>query len=103
MSPQKLLFWTPFAVLTLAAAMFGFQYGWIVWHSTETDVINRFAASYVAQTGAPATDCRALPGENEHIWLVVICGPVPFNPTQQYEYHVNRLGALVHFEGPQAP
>jgi hypothetical protein len=40
---------------------------------TETEVIDRAAADYVAETGGVRTDCAARPAGGAGIWLVVIC------------------------------
>ncbi len=95
-----MMIWAPFGLLVLASAGLGLRWGWIALNTSETDVISRYAARYVAQTGGPITDCRALPGEDQGIWLVVICGPTPVDLTRHYEYHVNRLGGLEYSGGP---
>lgn len=87
------LWWAPFALLTLAGAIYVFRLGLIAATITETDVISRYAQDYVAEAGAGAalTDCHARPGNEEPgIWIVVICA----GPDGVRSYHVNRFGGL---------
>lgn len=92
----------PLGVLTVVAGLFVFRAGYIAAHLTETDVINHYAARYVAEgpDGARATDCVARPGGSEAIWLVVSCG----GPAHIVQYRVDRRGRLIMGEtsGPQA-
>lgn len=69
------LWWAPLVVLTLAAGLVAFHQGWIRAHLTETDVINHYAARYVAQAQGEAevTDCVAQPGTGRGVWLVIRC------------------------------
>lgn len=93
---MRWLFWTPLAVLAVGAGLFGLRLGYAALTLSETDVINHYAARYVAEApgGAPS-DCVAFPGPaRSGIWLVVACGQ-PCAPGRQ-EYHVNRLGRFVH-------
>ena len=94
--------WLPVVALTLAVGVYALRLGWVAATITETDVIERYAAVYVGETGAARTDCRAVPGQGGAVWLVVICGPVPFDPARHYEYHANRLGGLVFQGGPSS-
>jgi hypothetical protein len=82
--------WLPLGVLTVVAGLFLFRAGWIVANLTETDVINHFAARYVADQGEGArmTDCTAVPAADPGIWLVVRCGG-------KVSYPVDRFGRLV--------
>ncbi|MEL6645322.1 MAG: hypothetical protein AAFQ79_15430 [Pseudomonadota bacterium] len=41
---------------------------------TETEVINAMADRYVAETGGARTECLAVPGSAEKVWLEVRCG-----------------------------
>lgn len=87
------LWWTPFALLLLVGAVYVFRLGMIAARIAETDVINRYAAVYMAETGAAAAleDCHARPGLDEPgIWIVVICA----GPEGRRSYHVNRFGGL---------
>ncbi|WP_370401805.1 hypothetical protein [Sulfitobacter sp. JB4-11] len=87
------LWWAPFALLTLVGAIYVFRLGFIAATITETDVINRYAADYVAETGSGAAlaDCHARPGRGEPgIWIVVVCA----GPEGVRSYHVNRFGGL---------
>lgn len=86
--------------LALGAAWLGLVWGRAAL-VTETEVIERYAARYLADrardgTGDTAriTDCHAVPGQAGGIWLVVVCGPGPGDPGRIYEYRVNRMGGL---------
>jgi hypothetical protein len=101
------LWWAPLGLLTLWAAVHFFRMGWIALRMTETDVINSFATRYLESrhrdgtaAGARATDCVAYPGEDRGIWLVISCGPTPYDPHRHYEYNVNRFGGLEYGSGP---
>ncbi|MFK7765104.1 MAG: hypothetical protein AB8B62_17710 [Roseobacter sp.] len=103
------LWWTPLVVVTLACALFWFRMGWIAAFTTETEVINTYAARYLENRkrdgtaeGAKPTDCAAYPGQAPGIWLVIRCGPTPFDPTRHYEYHVNRLGNFEYGWNPHS-
>jgi hypothetical protein len=102
--------WAPLAVLCALAALLGLRYGIQVASLTETDVINRFADRYLADraaagtgAGAARTDCMAYPAapEDHGIWLIVSCGPTPYDAARQYEYAVSRSGRLVQARGPE--
>lgn len=82
------LWWTPLAVLTVVAGLLLFRQGWIAAHMTETDVINHYAARYVADHGGSRTDCIALPGRADDVWIEVRCGATVIYP-------VDRAGRLV--------
>lgn len=89
------LWWLPLVVLTIIVGLFVFRLGWIRAHLTETDVINHFAARYVVETGGQATvtDCVALPGQQEGVWLVVRCAPPDGGAVQRFP--VDRSGRLL--------
>jgi len=90
------LWWTPLAVLTLLAGLLLFRQGWIAAHMTETDVIDHFAARYVAEHGGQKSDCVAVPGRSAQVWIEVHCGDVAIYP-------VDRAGRLISLpEGPDA-
>ena len=93
------LWWAPFALLTLAAAIYVFRLGVIAATITETDVINRYAQEYLRDAGAGAslTDCHARPGTAEPgSWIVVVCA----GPDGRRSYHVNRFGGLEYRDRP---
>lgn len=93
------LWWAPFALLTLAGAIYVFRLGLIAATITETDVINRYAQMYVMEgsAGAVLEDCHARPGREEPgIWIVVVCA----GPEGLRSYHVNRFGGLEYRDRP---
>ncbi|MEP2642038.1 hypothetical protein [Roseobacter sp.] len=101
------LWWVPFGVVTLCCALFWFRMGWIAAFTTETDVINTYAARYLEDRahdeigqGAKPTDCVAYPGKTHGIWIVVSCGPSHFDARRHYEYYVNRFGGLEFSSSP---
>lgn len=87
------LWWGPLVVLTFVAGLFVFREGWIRANLSETDVINHFAAQYVAQTGGNAqmTDCMAEPGQQTGVWIVVQCQ----SDSGAAQFLVDRFGRLV--------
>ncbi len=91
------LWWAPLVVLTAIAGLFVFRLGWVRANLTETDVIMHYAALYVAARGGEAkmTDCVAVPGGAEGVWLTVRCG----TDAAAVSYPVDRYGRLV---APQA-
>ncbi|MHA6325588.1 hypothetical protein [Roseivivax sp. CAU 1753] len=105
--PRWALF-LPFALIVALAALFGWRQGWLVANVTETEVIEDYAARYMtarhaAGTGAGAapTDCRARPDPGAVSWLVVVCGPEPYDPSRHYTFYVNRFGGLDRLVGPK--
>ncbi|MEM8577650.1 MAG: hypothetical protein AAGF60_07340 [Pseudomonadota bacterium] len=96
------MWWLPFGGLLAAVAVLGLRYGGQAAALTETDVINTYAARYVAAQGEGArlTDCVARPGQGE-VWLVVSCTAPGGTPI--YDYHVNRFGALIDPPAPPRP
>ena len=99
-----MILWGPFALFVAGGAVLGLRYGYLAATTSETDMIARYAARYVetrAQAGdqtAQLTDCLAYPGAERGIWIVVICG----GTGGRFEYHVNRIGGLVHMTAPGA-
>ena len=105
--PRWALF-LPFALMVALAALFGWRQGWLVANVTETQVIEAYAERYLAAraaagTGADAarSDCRARPDPGGASWLVVVCGPEPYDPARHYTYYVNRFGGLDRVVGPE--
>ena len=62
----------PIAAMTVAAGYLGLQMGQPV---TETEIITRYAAHYVAEqgSGAQMIDCLAIPNQRRDVRLVVRC------------------------------
>ncbi|MBV7393540.1 hypothetical protein [Mameliella sediminis] len=86
---MRVLLWLPLAALVLFGAIQAFRAGWIVAHLSESAAIETYAARYMQETGAPAADCTAVPGEK--VWLVIRCG----TGEDRRIYRVNRFGGLV--------
>ncbi|MGR3503785.1 hypothetical protein [Pseudaestuariivita sp.] len=88
--------WLPFGALVLATGVIAFVAGWQVRGVTETDVIERYAARYLAEAGEGArrTDCLAVPGEGR-VWIEVHC--------KGFIYHASRSGRLVFTSRPEGP
>ena len=99
----RVLWWAPFAVFLVFWAIVGFRYGVKAQDTSETDVINRYAALYLedAGEGAALTDCVAYPSTDLGIWLVVSCA-APLRAAS-VDYYVNRIGGLEYFERPAKP
>lgn len=95
------LWWMPLVVLTVFAGLLVFRQGYVAANITETDVINHYAAIYVAEgpEGAKVTDCAARPGTADGVWLVVSCG----GAAHLVQYPVDRLGRLVDPVAPEGP
>lgn len=100
--------WAPLGGLVLVAAVFGYRAGYRVATLTETDVITTYAAQYMQDRiadgtgdGAAVTDCHAVPATaSRTAWLVVRCGPSPFDATRAYSYVISRSGRLLERQGP---
>lgn len=90
------------ALLALFALLAAAQYQRAALTITETQIIETYASQYLAAApeGAKLTDCRAKPGQNTGIRMVVICGPEPFDAARHYEFHVGPLGGLIAQHGP---
>lgn len=99
---SRFLWWAPFGALVLFFAVIGFRYGAMALSTTETEVINRYAAQYLEDAGGSAalTDCVAYPSDDLGIWLVVRCAAP--QRAQAYEYFVNRVGGLEYRHTPKA-
>lgn len=87
------LWFAPLAVLATALAAWGFRWGWIAATITETDVINTYAERYLSEGGAAArlTDCTALPGRRDGVWIIVRC----VQAGARFDYPVDRFGRLL--------
>ena len=85
--PPK-LYYLPVVLAIVLTGVVGFQLGRAA-PPSEGDVIERWAAEYVAWAGADAkaTDCFAMPGGGE-VWIVITC--VPKAPQQTITYAVMR-------------
>ncbi len=99
---NRWLYWAPVWLLTLGVGLYGLRLGWLAASITETDVINTYAARYVAaqkladpESAASVLDCIAVPGDARGVWLIVICGSGGCGPAYS-EFHVNRFGGFVH-------
>lgn len=69
---SRRLFFLPLIGLIAFAAYLGLRAGEV---PTETDIINRYAAAYVAQagTGAQLTDCAATTHPDDAVRMVINC------------------------------
>ncbi|MHA6345595.1 hypothetical protein [Roseivivax sp. CAU 1761] len=110
MTATRAIWFLPLCLLLLGAALLGWRQGWRAANVTAGEVVAAYAARYVAErraagTGADAgpADCRATAAAAQGQWLVVVCGPVPYDPARHYTYHVNRFGGLVRRVGPSRP
>lgn len=74
------------ALALAAAAWFGWQAGISTVGPGESEVIERLAARYAAQTGGAITDCHGEPAAEA--WIRVVCGP-------DWSYAVDRAGGIV--------
>lgn len=72
-------FFLPVGCLVAFAAYLGLRAGQV---PTETEIINRYAAAYVAEVGdgAAVTDCAATPHPHDAIRMVVVCQPAQGDP-----------------------
>ena len=88
-------------VLTVVAGLFVYRAGFVAANITETDVINHYAALYVAEgpEGASLSDCAAQPGAETGVWLVINCG----GAAHIVQYRVDRFGRLVEGAGVGGP
>lgn len=93
----RVLFWAPFVLLVLGVAVVVGRAGYVWANLTESDVIEKYAARYVASSpfeGAVRTDCVARPGVDRGVWISVACAPGG-DATRGVVYHVSRFGGLV--------
>lgn len=60
------------AILAIAGAL-GLWLGVASAPLTESEIIERHAADYVAETGGDRTDCYAIPSGVEGVRMIVIC------------------------------
>ncbi|PXW67712.1 hypothetical protein C7964_10561 [Loktanella sp. PT4BL] len=69
---RRAYFFLPLAALVALAAYLGLQYGQV---PSETEIINRYAATYLAAapTGASPTDCAATTHPDPAIRMVINC------------------------------
>jgi hypothetical protein len=87
--PRRLIF-LPVLGLVAAVAVLGLVLGGRAATTTETEVIDRVAARYVAETGAVREDCAARPAASAGLWLVVACG--------EHAYFIDSFGQIVDWE-----
>ena len=104
------LIWGPFLLFLSGWAVLGLRHGYLVATTDESAVIARFAEKYLEDRardgtgeGAAKTDCVAYPAapEDAPVWLVVSCGPTPYDAARHYEYYVTRTGRLENAGGPK--
>ena len=91
--PRRLIY-LPLLGLVAAAAALGLLLGGRAATKTETEVIDRVAARYVAETGAAHEDCAARPAESAGLWLVVACAG--------HAYFIDSFGCVVDVARPGA-
>ncbi len=106
---KRWLWWSPFALFAVCAAVLGLRQGYLVVAISETDVINRYAQQYLqdrardgTEDGAALTDCVAYPGAGRGIWLHIVCGPDGVDASRSYEYEVDRAGRFVRGWSPHS-
>lgn len=89
------MFFVPVMALAAAVAGIGLMLGGRFVGTTETEVIERYAARYLAEAGAGAvrSDCVARPAQSEGLWLVVACD---LRGGARFEYFVDAYGRLAH-------
>ncbi|WP_299962780.1 hypothetical protein [uncultured Roseobacter sp.] len=95
------LWFAPLAVVVLGGAGWAFRWGWILATITETDVITTYAQRYLTEGGAGArlTDCVAVPGQGEGVWIVVRCA----RSGVRFDYPADRFGRLLIIPQPSDP
>ena len=83
----------PLAAVVAAGVAMALLLGARAVTTTETEVIDRVAARYVAETGAGArpSDCAAVPARSAELWLVVTCAP---DKGDGREYFIDRFGRI---------
>lgn len=104
---MRWIWFIPLSALVLWTAWLGIRWGIIAASITESDVIDAYAQRYLedrardgSRVGASLSDCVAYPGEEKGTWLVISCGPSPYDASLHYEYYVDRLGQLRYSGGP---
>jgi len=86
----RAVFFLPLAVVVLGGVALALLLGGRAATTTETEVIERVAAMYVA-TGGARTDCRAVPAQSDGLWLVITCED---DAGRGVEYFVDRFGEV---------
>lgn len=79
------------------AAVLGYQWQRPV---SDTDIIDRYAAEFVATTGGQATECQAVPGGTETIRMVITCAA---GTERETIYHVGPRGARLTAPAEERP
>jgi hypothetical protein len=83
--------------LVVALGAWAFRLGWIAATITETDVIDIWAAHYLAShPEARSTDCTAQPGRGAPVWILVSC---MHRDGRRFDYPVDRMGRLLDVSG----
>ena len=86
------VWFAPLGLLVVLLALWGFRLGWIVATISETDVIEKWTARYLAEIPqGRATDCTGQPGTAPPVWILVSC-VAPSG--ERYDFPVDRLGRL---------
>ncbi|MEL6533509.1 MAG: hypothetical protein AAFN09_08315 [Pseudomonadota bacterium] len=80
------------AALVISATI-GFLLGRGSVPPSESEIIDRLAAGYAAETGGALTDCAARPGPGE-AWLTVFCD----GDAGRFAYSVDRYGRALEVE-----
>jgi peptidoglycan/LPS O-acetylase OafA/YrhL len=90
-TPRRLIL-LPLMAVVLAGAGLAAVLGVRAATTTETEVIARVAALYVAEAGGGAarTDCRARPARSAELWLLVICE----RDGRGRQYFIDRFGRV---------
>lgn len=63
----------PLALLLMVTGAVGLYLGVALAPPDESEIIERHAATYVAETGGERTDCYAVPAAVEGVRMIVIC------------------------------
>lgn len=96
MPPLRLIWLAPLAMLMCLIGLLGLEMGQSVAGLSETDVIEAMSRRYQSEVpGGTSRDCVARPGIGR-AWVVVSCGPEPFDAARHRSYVVDRLGRLVN-------
>lgn len=87
------IWFVPLCALVTALAALSFRMGWIVATISETDVIEAWAAHYVAsEAGGSQHDCTARPGHRPPVWILVSC---VHHDGRRFDYPVDKMGRLI--------